>query len=143
MRIDAIAAIVEQIPGTLTEKHGVYFVDFVVAERAAFLSKKKLAYSARFRIDDDKKELRFTEMLKESGSGISSGDSDVGPGFGFRNETYKTGAGARQGSIEEQLKLFGTQYTYRFEFSKVRALLEAEAATAGYTFKALPTPLGL
>jgi hypothetical protein len=143
MRIDGIRAFIEGIPATWKEKRGVCFVEFTVAERKAFLSKKKLVYSARFRIDEEKKELRFMEMLKESGSGASSGDSDLGPGFGFKKETYKIGGGAREGSIEEQSRLFGAQYSYTFEFSNVRSFLESEAVKAGYAFKYQITSLGL
>jgi hypothetical protein len=143
MLSDEIAKFVEGIPATLQEKRGVYSVEFTIAERKAFLSKKKLTYNARFRIDEDKKELRFTEMLKESGSGVSSGDSELGPGFGFKKETYKIGMGPREGSIEEQSKLFGAQYSYTFDFSKVRAFIERETVKAGYAFKYQITSLGL
>jgi hypothetical protein len=143
MLSDAIVKFVEGIPATLQEKRGIYSVEFTVAERKAFLSKKKLTYNARFRIDEDKKELRFTEMLRESGSGVSSGDSDFGPGFGFKKETYKTGTGPREGSIEEQSKLFGAHYSYTFDFSKVRASIERETVKAGYAFKYQITSLGL
>lgn len=143
MRTDAIREFVERIPATLKEKRGVHSVEFTVAERKAFLSKKRLTYSARFRIDDEKKELRFTEMLIESGSGVSAGSDDFGPGFGFKRETTKTGAGPREGTIKEQSRLFGVQYTYTFEFSKVRAFLEAEAAASGYAFVYCVTPAAL
>ncbi len=143
MRVDAIERFVAEIPATLTEKRGVYSVEFTIAERKAFLSKKKLTYSARFRIDEDKEELRFTEMLRESGSGAYSGGDDLSPGFGFKKETYRTGSGPREGSIEEQSKLFGAQYSYAFDFSRVRAFVEREAAKAGYAFKYQVTSLGL
>ena len=143
MRVDEIARFVEGIPATLKEKKGLYSVEFTVAERKAFLTKKKLTYSARFRIDEDKKELRFTEMLKESGSGAYSGGDDLSPGFGFKKETYKTGAGPREGSIEEQSTLFGAQYSYTFDFSKVRAFIESETLKAGYAFKYQLTSAGL
>jgi hypothetical protein len=139
MLVDEIEKFVERIPATLKEKRGVHSVEFTVAERRVFLSKKRLTYSAKFRVDEDKKELRFTEMLKESGSGASAGDS----GFGFKKESYKTGAGPRQGSIEEQSKLFGAQYAYTFDFSKVRTFVESEAVKAGYAFRYQITPLGL
>jgi len=139
MLVDEIKKFVEGIPATLKEKRGVYSVEFTVAERKVFLSKKKLTYSAKFRVDEEKKELRFTEMLKESGFGMSSGDS----GFGFKKESYKTGTGSREGSIEEQYKLFGAQYSYTFDFSKVRTFVEKEAVKAGYAFKYQITPLGL
>jgi hypothetical protein len=139
MLVDEIKKFVKGIPATLKEKRGVYSVEFTVAERRVFLSKKKLTYSAKFRVDEDNKELRFTEMLKESGSGVSSGDS----GFGFKKESYKTGTGPREGSIEEQSKLFGAQYSYTFDFSTVRTFIEEQAIKAGYAFKYQITPLGL
>lgn len=97
MLVDEIKRFVEGIPAALKEKRGVYSVEFTVAERKAFLSKKKLTYSAKFRVDDDSKELRFTEALKESGSGVSAGDA----GFGFKKETYKTGTG-REGRFHRR-----------------------------------------
>ena len=139
MLVDVIKTFVEAIPATLKEKRGVHSLEFTVAERKAFLSKKKLTYSAKFRVDEDNKELRFTEMLKESGSGVSAGDS----GFGFKKETYKTGKGPREGSIEEQSTLFGAQYSYSFDFAKVRTFIESEAGKAGYSFKYQITSRGL
>jgi len=143
MLIDEIRTYIESIPAALKEKRGVYSFGFVVAERKAFLSKKKLTYSAKFRIDDVKKELRFTEMLKETGSGMSSGGSEVSMGFGFKKETYKSGMKAREGSIEEQTTLFGKQYDYTVNFSTVRTAIESEAAKAGYSFKYQITSRGL
>ena len=143
MLVDEIKEFVEGIPATLKEKRKVYSVKFTVAERRVFLSKKKLTYSAKFRVDEDKKELRFTETLTESGSGISAGDSDVGPGFGFKKESYKTGIGPREGSIKEQSELFGEQYSCTFDFSRVRTSIERLAIDAGYTFKYQIIPLGL
>jgi len=143
MIINEIRKITERIPADLKEKKGLYSFEFTVSERKALLSKKRLVYCAKFRLDEAKKELRFTEMLKESGSGLSSGDSDLSPGFGFKAETYKTGIGGREGSIKEQSDLFGKQYSYNFDFSGIRTLIEAETVRAGYSFKYQPTALGL
>lgn len=118
----------------------------VIAERKALLSKKKLEYIAKFRIDDGTKSIRFSEMLKESGSGISSGggiDSDMSPGFGFKKESYKTGAGPREGTIEEQSTLFGKQYEYRFDFKEIRGGMEKIAADNGFSFGYSITPSGV
>ena len=143
MLIEQIKEYVAGLPATLKEKRGIYSFKFIVAERRALLSKKKLTYSAKFRVDDGNKELRFTEMLKESGSGISSGDDGIGSGFGFKKESYKTGTGARGGSIKEQSELFGAQYSYMFDFSKIREEIERLARDSGYTFKYQITPRGL
>ena len=139
MLIDEIKGIAASVPSELKEKKGLYSIEFTVAERKVLLSSKKLTYEAKFRLDDVKKELRFTEMLKESASGLSSGDA----GFGFKAESYKTGARGREGSIKEQSDLFGKQYTYTFDFSSLRAQVEAAAARAGYAFKYQLTAIGL
>lgn len=144
--IDEIRKIAEGMSAELKEKKGVWTMKAVIAERKAFLSKKKLEYIARFRLDDGSKTIRFSEMLKESGSGISSGggfDSDMSPGFGFRKETYKTGAGPREGTIEEQSSLFGKDYDYKFDFKEIRDSIEAVAAANGYSFDYKITPAGL
>ena len=86
------------------QKDGSLTADVTVAERKAFLSKKKLQYKCRARVDDATHTVRFWEMLVESGSGISSGSTDFGggmsPGFGFKKETYKTSGKEREGTIE-------------------------------------------
>ena len=100
--IDEVTVYAEELGAELSDKKGVYKVEVLIAERKAFLSKKKLRYIAKFRINDDAKELKFTEMLAESGSGLSSGGGDfdggMSTGFGFKTETYKTGGGGREGS---------------------------------------------
>jgi hypothetical protein len=143
MLIEDIRKITDSIPAEMKEKKGLFSFEFTVAERKALLTKKKLTYEAKFRLDQEKKELRFTELLKESGSGFSSGDSDMSPGFGFKKETYKTGTGGREGSIKEQSDLFGKQYSYTFDFSTIRSRIEAETIRAGYSFKYQITGIGL
>jgi hypothetical protein len=143
MLLDDIKTIVSTVPAQLKEKNGLYSIEFTVAERKVFLSTKRLVYRAAFRIDETKKELSFSEMLKESGSGISSGAGDMSPGFGFKAETYKTGAGPRDGSIAEQSVLFGKQYSYSFDFSKIRKTVEDAVLKAGYGFKYQITTRGL
>ena len=106
-----------------------------LAERKAFLSKKKLEYSARIRINEAKKEVNFSEMLKESGFGLSSGSNDMSPGFGFKTESYNTFSGAREGGIKEQSDLFGKKYTYTFDYAKIRKEVEALAEKSHFAFK--------
>jgi hypothetical protein len=131
-------------PATISEKKGLFTVEYVIAERTSFLSRKKLVYIAKYRIDADLREVRFTELLRESGSGLSGGwDSGSSPGFGFRKETYSTGPGPREGTIEEQSNLFGATYTYTFDFRAIRGAVEKKAQKAGYAFRYQITSLGL
>ena len=131
-----IQATVEALPAELTERKGVFSFSYVVAERKAFLCRQKLVYSARFRIDEGKKELQFSEMLKETGFGLGAGSSDDGlsPGAGFRKSTAKTGLGPREGAIEERSSYFGKKYSYTFDFSLLRERIKSAATAAGYSF---------
>lgn len=143
--VDEFKGIVSRIPSKISEKKGIYEFEVVVAERKAFLSKQKLVYSGKFRIDEANKEVRFTEMLKESGAGMSSGglDSDMSPGFGFKKESYNTFSGAREGNIDEQSNLFGKKYQYNFDFGAIRKEFESKAKQNGYKFTYKVTSVGL
>jgi len=126
-----------------SEKKGITTVELVIAERKSFLSRKKLTYIARYRVEDSVKEVRFTEMLKESGSGMSGGDIDDTAGFGFKKATYSTGKGGREGSIQEQSDMLGKKYSYAFDFNQIRAAVEKRVIDGGYIFQYQVTPIGL
>jgi hypothetical protein len=146
---DKIADYAKELDGDMSDKKDVYKLEVLIAERKAFLSKKKLQYIVKFRINDDDKELKFTEMLAESGSGLSSGGGDfdggmgMSAGFGFKTEKFNTMHGGREGSIEEQSKLFGKDFSYNFDYKEVRAKFESLAKSEGYSFKYQITPVGL
>ena len=126
-----------------SENKGITTVELVIAERKSFLSRKKLTYIARYRVEDSVKEVRFTEMLKESGSGMSGGDIDDTAGFGFKKATYSTGKGGREGSIQEQSDMLGKKYSYAFDFNQIRAAVEKRVIDGGYIFQYQVTPTGL
>jgi len=132
-----IKRVLEPYGGEWKEKKGVWQWSTVIAERKAFLSKKKLTYSARMRFDEAARSIAFSEMLVESGSGLSSGggfDDGMSPGFGFKKESYNTTGGARTGQIVEQSNLFGKTYQYAFDYQDIRARVEAVATANGYRF---------
>lgn len=139
--VEDIRQFIGSIPAELKENRGLFEFSFVIAERKAFLSRQKLEYQAKFRIDEINKVIKFTELLKESGSGLSS--TAISPGFGFKKETYKLGAGGREGTIEEQSNLFGKKYEYRFDFKNIRSEIEKKCLLAGYKFTYQITPFGL
>jgi len=145
--LDEIKNFAAQFGADLNEKKGVWEFSKVIAERKAFLSKKRLTYSAKFRIDNESKTVKFTEMLSEKGSGLSSGgfDSDMGmsTGFGFKKEVYKSGSAGREGSIEEQSSLFGKDYKYNFDYKEVRQKIEELAKANGFQFNYQVTAIGL
>ena len=126
----------KSIHAEIKESKGIYDLMIIIAERKAFLSTQKLHYVAKFRILDDQKLIRFSELLKESGAGVSTGgDFDSSPGFGFKTETYKSGGAGREGTLEQQSSLFGKKYEYRFDFKNIRSKLEELARAEGYQFQ--------
>jgi hypothetical protein len=133
---ERIAQVFAGLPAEISDIKGVVTVKAVVAERKAALSRKKLTYIAQYCVDEAQREVRFTERLKETGFGLAGGgDTDVSPGVGFKTETFRTGAGPREGTLEEQSSLFGQQYRYAFDFKALRAAVAAIVREAGLDFK--------
>ena len=57
---DELIKVSENFPAELKEQRdGSLAMKFVIAERKAFLSKKKLTYKCKARVNDDKKKLPF------------------------------------------------------------------------------------
>ena len=136
--IEDIKKALESFDGEWKEKKGVWEFSATIAERKAFLSKKKLTYSAKMRIDVDAKVLKFSEMLIEAGSGFTSGgdfDDGMSTGFGFKTESYNTMRGAREGTIQEQSNLFGKKFEYKFDYKEIRSKAEEAAKSANYRFE--------
>ena len=142
---DDIKKLAQSLGTDLEEKKGIYTLKLVVAERKAFLSTKKLEYIAKLRLVEDSKTVKFTEMLVESGSGLSMGGGmdAMTPGLGYKVQSYKTSLGPREGTIEEQSVLFGKTYRYKFNFKTVREKFKTISQKAGWNFRYQITPIGL
>jgi hypothetical protein len=111
----------------------------VVAERKAFLSSAKLEYRATISLDGGRRTARLTEMLKESGSGLTSGGGDDGDfgtanGFGFQKTMYNSRTDGIAESIEEQAARFGTKYAPGFPYGDVKGQLGRICVGVGYSF---------
>ena len=129
--IKNMEAYAKSIPAEFKEKKGSCELSFTVAERKAFLSKQKLTYQAKFRVDEKEKFVRFTELLKESSSGMES------QGMSFSTTSLKNGKGGQQSDF------FGKKYDYSFDFREIREKIEALAKEAGYDFQYQLTAKGL
>ena len=121
------------------QKDGTLALEALIAERKAFLSKRKLTYKCKLRVDDGKSCVTFWEMLVEKGSGVSGGD-DMAPGFGFKKETYTTTGKGRSGSIEEASTLFGMDFAYTWDYTAVRNTVSGVAKAAGYSLNVVLNP---
>ena len=134
---EEIRKIAEGIPAELKEDKKGFVLEWVVAERKSFLSKKKLVYQAKIHLDRERNELRFSERLKESGFGLSAGAGRAmisAPALVSRRKNTAPGSGPREGTLEEQSNLFGRKYQYRFDFGLIRRSIEAKTVEAGYRF---------
>jgi hypothetical protein len=143
--IEEIKKALDSFNGTWKEKKGLWEFSTLIAERKAFLTRKKLTYSAKMRIDDNLKVVKFSELLTEEGSGFSAGgsydDDGMSPGFGFKTETYNTFKGAREGTIEEQSDLFGKKFEYKFDYKEIRSNVRNAAESADFRFEYQILPL--
>lgn len=128
MMTQAVTDLLRTLGGEISERGGGIEFRKVLAERRAFLSRKKLVYRARLRVDEGAREVHLSESLTETSSGLAPES-----GVGFKTETYKTGAGPREGGIAEQSKLFGKVYAYTFDYAAVRKAIETLAQEHGYT----------
>lgn len=118
-----------------TDRDGVLSVTLVVAERKGFLSRRKVTYSARFRVDEPRRTVLFSELLKESGSGLTGSGPLGEPGAGFKVQTWKTGRGPRQGMIEEQARDLAGRFQMSIDFAANRAAVEKAVAEIGYALE--------
>ena len=116
------------LPATFEPRRdGTLSLEAVVAERKTLLSRQKLVYRARVRVDDERREVRLFELLKESSAGL------VG-GLDVKAETTRLKGKERTGTIAEQSSYFGKRYDYRFDYAAVRRALEETARAEGYDF---------
>jgi hypothetical protein len=135
--LQSVQTYAKSIPAEFKEKKGSCDLSFTVAERKAFLSKQKLTYQAKFRIDEKEKAVHFAEILKESSSGMDASG-------GFQSSSFSIGKGGQQNSvIEQQSDQFGKKYDYQFDFKVVRGKIEDLAREAGYKFEYQVTFKGL
>ena len=128
----------KKYPKNFVEKRGgIFLLDFIIARRKAFLRTDKLMYHSRLKIDANKNEITFFEILKESGAGVGAGGvDDFGSGFSFKVEKTKIGAdGSREGAIKQQSDLFGKKYEYEFGYEKIRQDIESIAKKSDFDFK--------
>lgn len=133
----AVKTYAKEISANLKEKKGVYDLSLVVAERKTMMSKQKLSYEAKFKIDEKEKAVKFTELLKESSSGMNAD-------MGFQTQSFRTGKGGQQESvIEQQSTQFGKKYSYDFDFKTIRTKIESLATEAGYSFQYQITAKGI
>lgn len=123
---------------TWSQKHDAVRLERVIAERKVMLGTAKLTYRATVTIDEARREVAFSELLAERGSGMSSGGDDgesSGFGFGVQTTSYNTHRDTIADNIEEQARQYSRQYVLDFPYARVREVVAQIAAAAGYRFR--------
>lgn len=133
--LERVNGFIEGLPGRFEPKGDVFCLEAVIAERKAFLSKQKLTYYARFKVDGPKGLVTFTEKLEERKSGLGAGGVDESVGTGFKGWKTSSSADGLEGVMEEQSRLFGEKYQYSFDFKRVREAVRRAAEEAGFSFE--------
>ena len=108
---------------TWSDPDGAWVMEAVLVDAKSMLGKKRVTYSARLRIDDASKQVRFGDALAETGvalamSGASSGTTRQG--FG----------GAPHGRIKEK----GIGWSFEFDRGRAPDAIAAAAAVDGCAF---------
>jgi hypothetical protein len=135
---DSIVVFAKSIAAEVKGKNDTLEINKVIAERKAFLSKQKLTYQAKLRIDQGERSVYFFESLKESSAGMSS------PGTTFQKTSYKVGLSGRQESeFEQQADFLGKKYDYNFDFKTIRTTIEELSNKAGFDFHYQITSKGI
>ena len=129
--VDELKNLAEDLSATWRQRgKDRYIMRKTLAERKVLLAKKKLVYTATFRLKERKNELIFSERLTETSGGL------IGMmGSDCKLESWNTLSGAREGSIEQQSTLFGKRYDYTFNYGRIREQVQEICERHGYHFQ--------
>lgn len=143
MLLEEIKKYLSTFGGELTEKSGLFVFNFTLGERKTVLNQDKVSYTAKFRILENKKLLKFTEIIKKSSSGFGASTDDFAPGAGFKKENYQASADGREGTLSEKSDFFGKKLDVELDYKKIRGQVKALAEKDGYKFKYIIFPWGV
>jgi hypothetical protein len=95
-----------------------------------------LTYRATVTLDEARREVAFSELLAERGTGISSGGDDgESSGFGFETTSHNTQRNTIADTIEDQARQYSRHYALDFPYARVREIVGQIATAAGYGFR--------
>jgi len=123
---------------TWSQKRDTVHLERVIAERKVMLGTAKLTYRATVTLDEARREVAFSELLADRGTGVSSGGDDgegSGFGFGLQTTSYNTRRDTIANNIEDQARQYSRQYVLDFPYARVREVVGQIAAAAGYRFR--------
>jgi hypothetical protein len=130
-----IRSVITGLPGDFNSDDGLHSLTSVIAERKGFFSRRKLTFTARFRVNEETREVIYNETLVEKKSGLGAGTGEGISGFGFRKWKTASGPGGLEGVLEEQSEMFRRKYGFTFRFQQIRDAVRKLVEDEGYTFK--------
>lgn len=143
MLLEDIKKYLDPFGGSLVEERGGLWVfNYQVADRDTAVNKTSISFTAKFRILDDQKVFRYTEIIKEVSSGLGVG-GDLKMGISTKSEKYKVGTEGREGAVSESSTLAGKSLDYKLDYGAIRQNIKSLAEKNGYKFKYKILPFGI
>jgi hypothetical protein len=123
------------LPGDFQAEDGLHSLTSVIAERKGFFSRRKLTFTARFRVNEETREVIYNETLVERRIGLGAGIGEGISGFGFRKWKITANPRGLDGTEEGHSQPFGRKDGFTFRFQQVRDAVRKVVEEEGYTFK--------
>jgi len=114
---------------TWSDPDGAWAMEAALVDAKSMLGKKRVTYSARLRIDDDSKQVRFGDALAEAGLSLAMAGSS--------SETYRQGMG---GPPHGRIKEKGLGWSFEFDRGHAPDVIAKAAAADGCSFEYVTGP---
>ncbi len=132
--MNTIRSLITGLPGDFQSDEGLHSLTSVVAERKGFFSRRKLPFTARFRVNEETREVVYNETSwKKRAARAGNGEGNIG--FASGKWKIASGPGGLEGVLEEQSEMFRRRYGFTFRFQQIRDAVRTLVEKEGYTFK--------
>ena len=126
---EALAEWLRSKGGEVQETGKMLVFTKILGERRLLFLRQRVVFEARFRVDEEKRELQVQEALWEKGVGFS-----LESGVGGQKEVYQLGR-KREGNISARFSLLASRFQFSFDYTKFHQELENLAQKFGYTVR--------
>lgn len=140
--IDEIKKYLNTVGGSLTENNGLYIFKYEIADRNTKINNINVSYTAKFRVINDDKIIKFNEVITEKSSGLGVG-GEMTPGIGYKTESFKSKLDGREGKVSEKSSMGEKELNYSINYKDIRNTIKSISEKNGYRFKYKILPFGI
>ena len=126
---EALAEWLRSKGGEVQETGKMLVFTKILGERRLLFLRQRVVFKARFRLDEEKRELRVHEELWERGAGLARET-----GAGSQKEVCELGK-KREGQISARFSLLSSRFRFEFDHTQFHQELENLAQKFGYTVR--------